>query len=184
MSPTSASVSLASTLPDGSIPTVAFSAPPASAAAGATSATATGASLTLLILNVNVRAMGSRLMPPFAVPPLSRTWKVNDAAVGPFGVGVNTRRVMSADSISWPTVTATPFKRKVPLAGNVVRITDCMLLAGTSRLSEKPKSAELKVHCVDSAIVTVLLVPVGASLTAVMVRARFAVEVAVPSVTA
>ena len=38
-----------------------------------------GASFTAVTLMVSVLADGSRSTPPFAVPPLSCTWKVNEA---------------------------------------------------------------------------------------------------------
>ena len=38
-----------------------------------------GASFTAVTSTVIARGVASRLMPPFAVPPLSRTWNVNDA---------------------------------------------------------------------------------------------------------
>ena len=43
------------------------------------SLTAFGASLSSVTSMVMVFAVGSRLTPPFVVPPLSRTWNVKDA---------------------------------------------------------------------------------------------------------
>ena len=74
---------------------------------------------------------------------------------------------MLATLMLWPAVTATPDSVRLPAPGSVVIVTALSALAGLSFGSVKPKSAAVKVYCVSSSVVTVLLVPAGASLTAV-----------------
>ena len=73
---------------------------------------------------------------------------------------------MSAALMHWPAVTATPDRVRLPAPGKVVMVTALSALAGLSLGSVKPKSAVTKVYAVFSLVVTVLLVPAGASFTA------------------
>ena len=66
-----------------------------------------------------------------------------------------------------PALTSTPLSVRLPAPGSVVIFTALSALAGLSAASLKPKSAPAKVYAVSSSVVTVLLVPAGASLTAV-----------------
>ncbi|CAH0356291.1 hypothetical protein AQB9606_04664 [Aquabacterium sp. CECT 9606] len=52
---------------------------------------------------------------------------------------------MLAAEITWPAVTATPFKVRLPAPGKVVIFTPSKVLAGESLTSVKPKSAAVKV---------------------------------------
>ena len=74
---------------------------------------------------------------------------------------------MLATETLWPAVTATPDSARVPAPGMVLILTAVSALAGLSLGSVKPKSALANVYAVSSSVVTVLLVPAGASLTAV-----------------
>ena len=74
-------------------------------------------------------------------------------------------------------VTATPFKLRVPLAGKVVIWIFVRLLASTS-LKVPVKSAEVKEMVVSSSTTLAILVTVGASLTAVILRLTVALVVA------
>ena len=64
-------------------------------------------------------------------------------------------------------MTATPLSVRLPAPGRVVIFTASSALAGLSLASLKPKSAVANVYAVSSSVVTVLLAPDGASLTAV-----------------
>ena len=110
--------------------------------------------------------------PPLATPPLSCTWKVKLAKPAPLALaaGVYTKLAMLAKLMLWPAVTGTPLRVKLPLAGKVVMLTAWKLLAGLSFGSVKPKSAALKLRAVSSKVVSVALVPAGASLTAVTLK--------------
>ena len=70
---------------------------------------------------------------------------------------------MLAAGITCPTVTAVPFKVRVPAPGKDAMMTDCSVLAGVSLGSVKPKSAALKVCVASSLRVMVLSAPAGAS---------------------
>src|SRR3984893_15423584 len=132
-----------------------------------------GASFTEVTLMVMVFGDWSRLTPPLAVSPSSCTWKVKLASTAPLALlaGVNFRSpaLMSAMLMNCPAVTATPPSVSVPEAevGIVVISTAAKLLAGLSLGSVKPKLAAAKVKAVSSLVVTVLLVPAGASFTEV-----------------
>ena len=95
--------------------------------------------------------------------------------------GVQTRFGTCAAAITCPAVTATPESRRLPSAGSVVTITDCSAFAGVSLGSVKPKFAAENVCAVSSLMVSVALVPAGASFTAVMVKPSVAVAVSDPS---
>src|SRR3954466_10285914 len=90
----------------GSVPgeSVTGGAPGGQAADGATSAS-TGASLTGATSMVIVWADGSKSTPPFAVPPSSWTWNVNEAYAAPLasaaGVNVSRPAMMSATLTNW-----------------------------------------------------------------------------------
>src|SRR5262249_60008739 len=85
---------------------------------------ATGVTLTVIVFGV-----GSRSTPPLAVPPLSCTWKVNEASGEPLALaaGVNTSLppLMSATLTEPPAVTATPLSGSLPVAapGGLVILT-------------------------------------------------------------
>ena len=84
--------------------------------------------------------------PPLAVPPLSLAWKVKEARAAPLLLagGVHTRLARLAAVITWPAVTGVPESVSVPVAGSVVMVTACRVLAGVSLASLKPKLAALK----------------------------------------
>ena len=107
----------------------------------------TGASFTGVTLKVIVLGVGSVSTPPLAVPPLSRTWKVNEASAAPllFRAGTQVRLPILATDMTWPAVTAVPDRNSVPPLGKVVMTTAENALAGVSPGSEKPKSAALNV---------------------------------------
>ncbi len=65
-----------------------------------------------------------------------------------------------------PAFTATPDKVKLPLPGSVVIFT--ALNRSPSKASLKPNSAVVKAWAVSSKVMTVLFVPLGASLTALI----------------
>ena len=85
---------------------------------------------------------------------------------------MNTRlpAVMLAAGISAPAVTPTPESVRLPAAGSVVITTDWSALAGVSVGSVKPKIGGRQARAASSSVVTVVLVPAGASLTAVTLR--------------
>ena len=145
--------------------------PPEVVAAGTIS---TGASLTGSTSTVIVFGVGSVSAPPLAVPPLSCTWKVNEASAAPLalaaGVQTSLPDVMSASVTTWPAVTAAPLSRSDPSAGSVVILTASKVLAGVSNESVKPKSAAASVTAVSSLVVMVLSAPAGASLTVVTLK--------------
>ncbi len=147
----------------------------------ARSLTATGASLTGAIVKRNTLGVGSRSTPPLAMPPLSRTWKVNWPRLAPLTLkaGVKVRVAICAAVSSWPAVTGTPATRNTPSAvgGRLMITTDCRALAGVSLGSVKPKSDAAKEYGVSSVAATVRSVPAGASLTGVTVMETVAVEV-------
>ena len=95
-----------------------------------------------------------------------------------FATGVNFKlpALMFATETNWPTVTATPESVKLPAPGKAVILMLSSTLTGESLGSVKPKSAAVKVYAVSSSVVTVLLVPIGASFTdvtfTVIVRAE------------
>ena len=62
-------------------------------------------------------------------------------------------------------MTATPESVRLPAPGTVVTLTFNKALTGASDGSVKPKSAAVNVYAVSSRVVTVLLVPIGASFT-------------------
>ena len=68
----------------------------------------TGASLTAVTLKVMVLGEASVFWPPLAVPPLSMTWKVNDARPLPVPLagGCQVRVPRLAAAMIWPAVTA------------------------------------------------------------------------------
>ena len=109
----------------------------------------TGASLTDVTFTLMVRGVASRSMPPFAVPPSSCTWKVNDAYPTPLALaaGVNFRlpALMSANETNWPAITFTPLSCSVPAPGSAVILTAANALTGASDGSVKPKSAAVNV---------------------------------------
>ncbi len=91
---------------------------------------------------------------------------------------------MLAAETNCPAATAAPESVRLPAPGRVVTLTLDSALAGASFGSVKPKSATLKVYAVSSLVVTVLLVPTGASLIAVPVIALLPVNAgATPSLT-
>ena len=73
----------------------------------------TGASLIAAMLNCSVLAIGSVLMPPFKIPPLSCTLKPSAPIAAPLelaaGVNINLLALMSVTAITWPIEIATPF---------------------------------------------------------------------------
>ena len=89
--------------------------------------------------------------------------------------------VILANDTNCPTVTATPDSASVPAPGKVVTLTFNNALAppapAASPGSVKPKSAAAKVYTASSSTVTVLLVPTGASLTAVTLTVIVRAEV-------
>src|SRR3989441_163909 len=131
----------------------------------------TGASLTAVTFTVSWRGVGSTSTPPFAVPPLSCTWKVKLAYGVPLAsaAGASTSRPasMSPTLTNWPATTAAPRTLSVPVPGSVVIFTAWKALGGVSWGSVKPKSARANVYAVSSSVVTVVAVPTGASLTGV-----------------
>ena len=74
---------------------------------------------------------------------------------------------MSAALMKSPALTSTPLSVRLPAPGRVVIFTAASALAGLSAASLKPKSAAANVYALSSSVVTVLLAPAGASLTAV-----------------
>ncbi len=83
--------------------------------------------------------------------------------------GVNTRfpAATSAVVITWPAVTAVPDRVSVPAVGSVSIRTALKLSPASTSLN--PKFAVVKVWVVSSLMVTVALVPAGASFTLVTV---------------
>src|SRR5438128_1492594 len=77
--------------------------------------------------------------------------------------------------MNWLATTAAPLKVSVPCAGKLLILTASRLFVGVSFGSVKPKAAALKTYGVSSLVVTVLLNPIGASLTAVTVILLLAV---------
>ena len=96
--------------------------------------------------------------------------------------GVNFRlpAVILANDTNCPTVTVTPDSANAPAPGWVVIFTFSSTLAGESLGSVKPKSAAAKVYTASSSIVTVLLAPTGASLTAATVMLKDSLSVLTP----
>ena len=127
-----------------------------------------------------VFGLWSVFCPPFAVPPLSTTWKVilEIAVPKPLSGGVNVKLAKLAAVITCPAVTFTPFSLSVPAVGKVVIITLCNAFADVSLGSVKPKLPAFKLTGVSSRVVTVLLPPSGASFTEVTVNASVLVAVA------
>ena len=112
-------------------------------------------------LTVSVFAVGSRSAPPFSVPPLSCTWKVKLAVVVPAGVTTSFPAVMSAALTTWPALTATPFRRRLPLAGRAAIFTAASTPPSTS---VKPKWLSASVWLAPWLTVSVASAPDGASL--------------------
>ena len=104
-------------------------------------------------------------------PPSSCTWKVKLAYPVPLALatGVNTSLppTMSAALTKSPALTSTPLSVRLPAPDSVAIFTAVSALAGVSAASLKPKSVAANVYTVSSSVLTVLLVPAGASLTAV-----------------
>ena len=73
----------------------------------------------------------------------------------------------SVTAINCPLVTATPLSVRLPAAGSVLIFTARSVLAGESLTSLNPKSAVARRYGVSSRVLTVLVVPEGASLTEV-----------------
>ena len=140
---------------------------------------ATGASggVTSVTVKVNVLAEGSMSTPPFAVPSLSRTWKVKLGVPAP-ALGVKTRLVNEPTGITSPAFTATPESFRVPDVGRDVMTTLASVLAGASFGSVKGKSAAENVLVWLSSMEAERSAPDGTSLTEVIVRAS--VDVSVP----
>ncbi len=147
----------------------------------ARSLTATGASLTGAIVKRNTLGVGSRSTPPLAMPPLSRTWKVNGPTPVPlrFNAGMNCSDAICATVSSWPAVTATPLNVNVPslAGGKVVITTDLNVSTGLSMGSVKPKSATANVYGVSSVNPDTWSVPAGASLRPLTVTRSVALAV-------
>src|SRR4051794_1130250 len=112
-------------------------------------ADAVGLSFTGVTLTVIVFGDASVSTPPFAVPPLSRTWKVNVAYGEPFlsATGWNTSwpAATSAAVISSPLETGAPSSVSEPWVGVSAMITAANALADVSLGSVNPKSAVLMV---------------------------------------
>ena len=129
----------------------------------------TGASLTAVTFTVSWRGVGSTSTPPFAVPPLSCTWKVKLVYAMPLastaGANTNCPAAMSATLTNCPAATAVPLSLSVPAPGSVAIFTAWKALGGVSWGSVNPKSARANVYGVSSSVVTVVAVPTGASLT-------------------
>ncbi len=121
------------------------------------SALATGTSFTAVMLKLMVLGEASVSTPPLATPPLSLTWKVKLPTPVPLklGAAVKTSWPSWPAGISWPAVTATPFRRRMPWApgGRLVMMTLCSALAGLSSASPKPKSTAAKVRVPSSTMV-------------------------------
>lgn len=64
-----------------------------------------------------------------------------------------------------PTETLVPFNWTFPALGNVLILTPLSVFAGISLVSQNQKFAVVKVYCTSSLVVTVLVVPAGASFT-------------------
>jgi len=100
-------------------------------------------------LTVNVLGVASRSTPPFAVPPLSWTWKVKvvyglpKALIG--GTYFSSPLVIFATVIICPTVTLVPFSWIVHNAGKVVTFTPLSVFGDASRGSVNQKLAVVKV---------------------------------------
>src|SRR3954452_5220780 len=128
-----------------------------------------GASLTLTTFTVIVFAVGSRFLPPLAIPPSSLTWKSKEAYPAPLasGAGVKTSlpASMSATGTTWSAVTATPSRVSEPAPGSVLTLTAASALAGESLTSENPKSSAPNTCEESSSTETVPSAPAGASLT-------------------
>jgi hypothetical protein len=107
-----------------------------------------GASLSAVTLMVIVAAEASRSTPAFAVPPSSRTWKLQLAYPAPltFRAGVNTRlpAAMSAALTNCPALTPDPASVRLPATGSVDIFTAASAFAAASFGSVKPKSSALK----------------------------------------
>ena len=65
-----------------------------------------------------------------------------------------------------PVMTEAPLSCRLPWVGRVVILTALSALAGLSLGSEKPKLSGVRVRAVSSTVVSVALVPAGASATA------------------
>src|SRR5438874_1863193 len=76
---------------------------------------------------------------------------------------------MSLLGIKLPAGTGAPLSSRTPAVGGVVTLTAEKLFGGLSFASKKPKSADKNVYDASSGIVTVLFVPLGASLTEAIV---------------
>ena len=100
-------------------------------------------------LTVSVLGVASRSTPPFAVPPLSWTWKVKvvyglpKALIG--GTYFSSPLVIFATVIICPTVTLVPFSWIVHNAGKVVTFTPLSVFGDASRGSVNQKLAVVKV---------------------------------------
>ena len=123
----------------------------------------TVASFTAVTLKVSVLSTASYAL------LLSRTEKVKLAYPIPFAsaAGVKTRlpAVMSATVMTWPAVTATPDRVRLPAPGNVSIRTALRLSPASTSLN--PRLAVVRMCDESSLIVTVASVPVGVSLTLV-----------------
>ena len=95
--------------------------------------------------------------------------------------GVNTRLPKSATAMLCPAVTGVPLKVSDPAVGKVVMNTAINALADESAASAKPKSAAEKVRLPSSVTVSVLLVPVGASLTGLRLKLTLSLSESTPS---
>src|SRR5436190_2220983 len=140
-----------------------------------------GASLTGVAFTVSVLGVGSRSMPPLAVPPSSWTWKVKVASGEPlaFGAGVNLSlpAVRSARGMDCPAAIGTPVLLvRLPAVGNVVIFTARNVWGGVelggreSFGSVNPKSATCSTCSVSSRIVIVFSAPLGGSFAGVTLK--------------
>ena len=104
----------------------------------AVSSFATGASFTGVTLKVMVFGLLSK------APALSWTLKVKLVYGLPLPSldGVNTSLLRSAAAITWPALTATPFRLRLPEAGVLSMRTPCRLCPASASLNTK--SAALK----------------------------------------
>ena len=101
-----------------------------------------GAAFVSATVTVIVLAVGSRSIPPFAVPPSSCTWKVNvgEPVALATGTYTNLPAVIAAAVTDAPAVTVTPLFLSDPAVGSVVIFKAASTFAGESAASVNPKS--------------------------------------------